>query len=117
MFGDIAMTRYRFGSMTFGEKVHVMIGMKGRGYSQKRLATDAGLSKSTISDYVRDEYLPTIDVGLRIARALGVTLDWLADDDQELPPARPPAPVDAHAMTRTPRVVNRAKRPPSQGTG
>lgn len=68
--------------MTFSEKL-------------KRLTEDrrctvlsrrAGLPPTALSDYIAKGHTPRADTALRIARVLGVSVEWLIDDAQEWPP-------------------------------
>jgi transcriptional regulator with XRE-family HTH domain len=73
-------------AMTFVEKIEQL--RKLRGLSQSDLAAAAGISQPRISEWKRDDSRgPSLPVALSIARALGVPLDYLADDAQDDPPA------------------------------
>jgi len=63
------------------------------GKNKAELALSVKLKPTVISDYVRRGYAPRVDIALKIARALNVPLDWLADDSQDWPP--PPASIPA----------------------
>lgn len=56
-------------------------------YSQQALADDSGVGRVTINRIEHDTQSPTVDVALRLARSLGVTLDRLFGDDRESPHA------------------------------
>lgn len=72
--------------MTFVEKLEAL--RKVRGLSQSGIAAAAGISQPRISEWKREDSRgPTLPVALSIARALGVSLDYLADDAQDDPPA------------------------------
>lgn len=74
--------------MRFDRKLrHLMV---ERDIGQEALAKAAGVSQSSISRWLSGSHLPQIDAASRIAREMGVSLDWLADDDAEWPP---PAPI------------------------
>jgi DNA-binding XRE family transcriptional regulator len=49
------------------------------GWTQDRLASEAGISKGFLSDLERDERNVSAEYLQRIARALGVTLDFLVE--------------------------------------
>ena len=68
----------------FSEKLLKM--RDGRGLSQAKLAARAGLARSAISDMEKDERRPYMDQALKLARALGIPLDFLADDSLDEPP-------------------------------
>jgi transcriptional regulator with XRE-family HTH domain len=70
--------------MTFGEKLARLT--TERRIPKSHASTAAKLPANAISDYISKGYVPRADTALRIAHALGVTLDWLADDTQEWPP-------------------------------
>lgn len=44
------------------------------GLSQKEVAESGGLEQSRVSEIERDKYLPGLDLAVRLARGLGVTL-------------------------------------------
>lgn len=68
----------------FAEKLRVLLAAKR--VSQKRLASSLGISKSTLNDYLTEKSKPQIDTALKLARALQVPLEWLADDCLDYPP-------------------------------
>lgn len=80
--------------VTFAEKLKRLTEEGGK----SKLATKAGLPPTAISDYINKGNVPRSDKALQIAKALGVSLDWLVDDSQEWPP---PAPTP-HALDRVP---------------
>ena len=45
--------------------------------SKSELATRCGISMSTYSNYLSFEQQPQIDTGRKLARGLGITLDWI----------------------------------------
>jgi transcriptional regulator with XRE-family HTH domain len=78
--------------MTFHEKLRMRV--EALGLNKARAAREAGLPESTISSYLsKDKSLPRIDIAFKIARAIGVPLDWLADDKANWPPPIPAAGV------------------------
>jgi len=50
------------------------------------IADRAGISRTLMSKYVRSGSVPACNKALAIARALGVSVDWLLDDTQDWPP-------------------------------
>lgn len=70
-----------YGTMTFGQKLKRLI--KARGSSQQAVADLIGKQQSNISKYIKGEYEPGLSDAWKIARFLGVTLDYLLDDDEE----------------------------------
>jgi transcriptional regulator with XRE-family HTH domain len=87
-------------AMTFAEKLEQLRSV--RGLSQSDLAAAAGISQPRISEWKREDSRgPSLPVALSIARALGVSLDYLADDAQDDPPAAlTPAEQQAVLLTR-----------------
>ena len=71
--------------MTFGEKLAELVA-PGR---RSKMALAAGLPPNAISDYINKGYLPKLDTALALAKVLGVSLDWLANDELLPPPPRP----------------------------
>ncbi len=63
--------------MTFGKNLQAL--RKKAGLSQSGLAQAAGLPVGSIQNWELDRYLPRIDAAAKLARALGVSLDELAE--------------------------------------
>ena len=61
--------------MTLGEQIITL--RKEKGFSQNELGKKAGTSGDLIGKYERNETKPSIDVVLKIANALDVSLDYL----------------------------------------
>lgn len=61
--------------MTLGERIKHM--RRQLGYSQQQLADLACISQMQISRYEQDAAMPTSEVIVNMARALGVSTDWL----------------------------------------
>jgi transcriptional regulator with XRE-family HTH domain len=77
-------------AMTLGMKLKRLA--KARGMSREEIleavaAQGVDLSKSALGNYFADINKPQLDVALALARALGVPLDYLADEGQAEPPA------------------------------
>ena len=53
---------------------------------KSKLSLRAGLPATAINDYIAKGHLPNAVKALRLARALGVSLEWLVDNDQSWPP-------------------------------
>ena len=84
--------RCRLAFMRFHEKLRRRVAQLG--LNKAKAAREVGLPESTISNYlVKEESLPRIDIALKIAKAIDVPLEWLADDsaDFPLPEAAPKA--------------------------
>jgi transcriptional regulator with XRE-family HTH domain len=82
--------------MKFEEKLRKQMLLKG--YNQQKLARLSHVSDSEISRILSGKSgNPGLENGLRLARAVGVSLDYLADDtladDTLQAPLSPPAPV------------------------
>lgn len=54
------------------------------GLSQSELATQARVAQSVISDIETDKLLPNVAIALRLARALGVTVEQITWRDDTL---------------------------------
>ena len=73
--------------MTFGERLTDL--RKKKKISQTELAQQLDLHKNVLGRYERDQAKPSIDVAAKIAKAMGVSLDYLsgnveADIDEEV---------------------------------
>jgi transcriptional regulator with XRE-family HTH domain len=69
--------------MSFGSRL--LQARKKKGISQEELATHLGTKGPAIGRYERDEMKPSIDVATKMAKVLGVSLDWLVGNtDEEL---------------------------------
>ncbi len=67
--------------MTLAEKIARQLALKG--LNQQKLAKLAGVSDSEVSRLMRGESNPRLANARRLAAALGVSLDYLADDGRE----------------------------------
>jgi transcriptional regulator with XRE-family HTH domain len=66
--------------------------MNGKGLNGQKLARLSEVSDSEISRILQGKSRPGLDNALRLAQALGVSLDYLADDKLD---AEPPEPADS----------------------
>ncbi len=66
--------------------------MNAKGLNGQKLARLSQVSDSEISRILQGKSRPGLDNALRLARALGVSLDYLADDNLD---AEPPEPADS----------------------
>lgn len=60
----------------FGPRVESAL--RARGWTQGQLAHFSGVGQSHISQIIKGTTRPRIDIAASLARALGVSLDWLA---------------------------------------
>lgn len=72
------------GSMGYVEKLQKLCQL--RGIDQSSLAARLGLSRSSMSRILSGAQEPKLRLAHELARALGVTLDFLVDDEQGLGP-------------------------------
>jgi transcriptional regulator with XRE-family HTH domain len=66
--------------------------------SQKELASMVGVAQTRVTEWETGKGIPTMDKALRVARALGVSLDYLADDALDEPPPATEERSEADAM-------------------
>ena len=78
----VVMTTY--GGMVFHEKLKTL--MKRHRYSQTDVAKGVDVSQSLVSLWTKGKSVPTLDDAVRLAKFLGVGLDFLGDDAQDDPP-------------------------------
>jgi transcriptional regulator with XRE-family HTH domain len=80
--------------MTFPQKIRALM----RIYKQNAIARRVGISPQSLNAYLHHGAIPSADVAVRLADALGVDVSWLIDDRQNWPPVtskfpmEPPAP-------------------------
>ena len=70
------------GDMGYSDKLQKLCAL--RGLDQSALASKVGLSKSSISRIMSGTQEPKLRLAFDLAKALGVTLDYLVDDSPEL---------------------------------
>jgi transcriptional regulator with XRE-family HTH domain len=68
------------------QKLHTQ--MRSRGLNGQKLAQNSQVSDSEISRILAGKSRPGLENAFRLARALGVSLDYLADDSLETDPAQ-----------------------------
>jgi transcriptional regulator with XRE-family HTH domain len=72
--------------MRFEEKLRKQMLLKG--YNQQKLARLSGVSDSEVSRILGGKSQPGLENALKLAKAVGVSLDYLADDVLESDPSR-----------------------------
>ena len=70
--------------VTLVEKLRALL--RERDLSRADVDDAAGFKENITSNLINQKSEPKVKKALALARALGVSLDWLADDDQGLPP-------------------------------
>src|SRR5512135_1331206 len=94
------------GNMELPEKLKSL--MRRRGLSQTRLARLIGRHQTTVGAWCRGVNCPTLEDGRLLADALGVPLDYLADDEADEP--KPPEfTADERQLIRDARVIGIAE--------
>ena len=71
--------------MGYPDKLRQLCVLKG--LDQSELAAKVGLTKSSMSRILSGSQVPKLDKAQELSRALGVSLDYLADDELEIQPA------------------------------
>ena len=92
--------------MRFEEKLRKQMLLKG--FNQQRLARESRVSDSEISRILTGKSgNPGLENAFRLARAVGVSLDYLADDALDEDPRRSPttAPADARVTSGPERDI------------
>lgn len=85
MADDRQDTAAETGVAAFGERVRAL--RQRRGLTLDALAGMAGVSRASLSNIERGEHSPSLTAATRVARALGVSLAQLLDDDDRRPVA------------------------------
>lgn len=81
--------------MRFAEKL--LDQMRAKGLNQQRLARISKVSDSEVSRIVTGKSNPGLENAFRLARAVEVSLDFLADDELQADPIHPSAVEFSHA--------------------
>jgi transcriptional regulator with XRE-family HTH domain len=79
--------------MSFGQHLRGL--RQGAGLSRAGLARRAGVPASTLRNWEGDRGIPGVQAGVRLARALGVTPERLAEGVEDPAEAEPKAPANA----------------------
>lgn len=72
--------------MRFAEKLDYLIELCGT--NQSKLMRLTGIAQSSISQMTKGGRKPSMEQAFALARALGIPLDYLADDSQDEPPEK-----------------------------
>ncbi len=67
----------------FAEKLSCVLSQ--RGMTQRELANLAGVDECSMSRYVNGTRKPCMDVLVRMARTLGVSVEYLTGNDEKIP--------------------------------
>lgn len=65
---------------TFGDNLSALL--RERGFTQKQLAKDSGVSEGMISDYINKFTAPSVFAAINLAYAMDVDVDDLLDFDE-----------------------------------
>lgn len=90
--------------MTLAKKLHHLCGQRKWTQADLRRAIGDTASASIVSDWFKGDRKPNLDAAVLLAKALEVSLDWLADDATDMPPqpreaaARPLGPKEAKLL-------------------
>lgn len=76
--------------MRFAEKLYKQMLLQG--LNQQKLARRSLVSDSEVSRILGGKSQPGLENAFKLSKAVGVSLDFLADDTLETDPARPSAP-------------------------
>ncbi len=79
--------------MRYAEKLYQQMLLKR--FNQQRLAQASGVSDSEVSRILNGKSQPGMENAFKLARALGISLDYLADDALDADPSRPSDPISA----------------------
>jgi len=83
--------------MGYAEKLQQLCAL--RGLDQSALASKVGLSKSSMSRILSGAQEPKLRLAYDLAKALGVTLDYLVDDSPDIDPSAQLVVVTEDEMT------------------
>jgi len=77
----------------------------------KELASISGVNRRTIDNYLRDDSsMPSADAAVRIAGALGVTVEYLITGDEKHERKAPPPFPDSRAVLKNLEALNKRDR-------
>ena len=84
--------------MTFGEKLREA--RKAAGLSQEQFAEKMSVSRSAVAKWESDKGLPDVNNLKVMAQLLGVTIDYLLDDEEKLNLSETKEPIDLIPLRR-----------------
>jgi transcriptional regulator with XRE-family HTH domain len=79
--------------------------MAERRLTQDRVGREVGVSQNLVSLWARGKSVPDLYQAAALARLLGTSLDYLADDARDDPPAPEPVPSDERAILNLYRAL------------
>ena len=85
--------------MTFGEKLREA--RKAAGLSQEQFAEKMSVSRSAVAKWESDKGLPDVNNLKVMAQLLGVTIDYLLDDEEKLNLSETKEPIDLDSFEKT----------------
>ena len=85
--------------MTFGEKLREA--RKAAGLSQEQFAEKMSVSRSAVAKWESDKGLPDVNNLKVMSQLLGVTIDYLLDDDEKLNLSETKEPIDLESFEKT----------------
>lgn len=97
-------------SMDYSEKVVKLCAEKDWDQADLWRAVHKKVSRTTVSNWFNGLSRPDMDTALGVARALGVPLDYLADDSIDGPPPSSSLPEDEANLLRVYRSLKRTNR-------
>jgi transcriptional regulator with XRE-family HTH domain len=80
-----------------------------RGLTQKRVGELATLPENRISKWLDGQGEPTARQALRLSRVLEIPLDWLIDDEQDVPPPPPDLSIPEQRAVEMVRALRLGK--------
>lgn len=89
----------------FGQRISSAL--EFREWTQGQLSLRSGVGQSHISQILRERKMPRLDIAAALARALDVSLDWLAGLPERHPEALAP---DEAELLRLYRQLNKTDR-------
>ncbi|MDO4842713.1 MAG: helix-turn-helix transcriptional regulator, partial [Phoenicibacter congonensis] len=91
--------------MTFGEKLKDA--RKSAGLSQEQFAEKLSVSRSAIAKWETDKGMPDITNLKAMSQLLGVSIDYLLDEDNKLSFSETKEPIDLSSFEKTGKCRSR----------